>query len=110
MSARVSASAPLAPVVWSEDTGTGRPSSVRTVDFDAHGGLLQAPAVSRASVQGWLPGPCLVEEPAATTLRNVSGRAGRIEQLQRRDDAGVEYAHIADGGHRPVSWYGSCIS
>jgi hypothetical protein len=75
VSARVSASAPLAPVAWSEDTGTGRPSSVRTVDFDAHGGLLQAPAVSRASVQGWLPGPCLVEEPAATTLRNVSGRA-----------------------------------
>jgi N-methylhydantoinase A len=63
-----SATAPLAPVAWAEDAGTGRPSSVRTVDFDAHGGPLQAAAVSRASVQGWLPGPCLVEEPAATTL------------------------------------------
>jgi N-methylhydantoinase A len=68
VSARVSASAPLAPVAWTEDAGSGRPSSVRTVDFDAHGGRLSAAVVSRASVQGWLPGPCLVEEPAATTL------------------------------------------
>jgi N-methylhydantoinase A len=71
VSARVSASAPLAPVTWADDAESAReslPSSVRTVDFDTHGGVMQAAVVSRSSVQGWLPGPCLVEEPAATTL------------------------------------------
>jgi N-methylhydantoinase A len=74
VSARVAATAPLAPVSWSGDAdaqaGGHRPAGRRPVDFDAYGGVQQATVLARAAVPrgGWQPGPCVVEEPAATAL------------------------------------------
>jgi N-methylhydantoinase A len=80
VSARVAATAPLEPVRWSDDAddasdhgpGAGAPgvAGSRLVDFDAHGGVAEAAVLPRAAVPAgtWLPGPCVVEEPAATSL------------------------------------------
>jgi N-methylhydantoinase A len=70
---RVSASAPAGePVSWlSDDDGDGGPSrSVREVDLDPFGVTTLVPAIGRAELAGagWVPGPCVVEESAATTL------------------------------------------
>jgi N-methylhydantoinase A len=69
VSARVAATAPLTPVSWSDDAvASGRDLSSRMVDFDTYGGVLPTAVVPRGLVSGWMSGPCVVEEPAATTL------------------------------------------
>src|SRR5262249_38925446 len=72
-SLRVTATAPVGPAIsWgSEGPGGNRPPSPsREVDFDAHGGVTEAPVIGRADLAGpgWVSGPCVIEEPAATTL------------------------------------------
>jgi len=71
---RVSASAPAShPVSWlsdDDDADQGPPHAVRDVDLDPYGGVTQVPAIARGELagSGWLSGPCVVEESAATTL------------------------------------------
>jgi N-methylhydantoinase A len=77
VSVRVSASAPTPAFTWPSDDaagGAGPPGSSRRVDFDTHGGVLEVPVIGRAGLgtgngsTGRRDGPCVVEEPAATTL------------------------------------------
>ena len=70
VSVRVSAVAPRPPLTWTSDDAAGAagpPASSRRVDFDADG-VLEVAVISRAELAGTLDGPCVVEEPAATTL------------------------------------------
>jgi N-methylhydantoinase A len=70
VSVRVSAVAPMPAVTWTGDDATtpGPPGSVRRVDFDTHGGVMDAPVIGRGELGTQADGPCVVEEPAATTL------------------------------------------
>jgi len=72
VSVRVSASAPVPAFTWPSDDaagGAGPSGSSRRVDFDTHGGVLDVPVIGRAGLgTGRRDGPCVVEEPAATTL------------------------------------------
>lgn len=70
---RVSVTAPIGKVTWPTETvpGVGSPPApVRRVDFDQHGGVLEAPVIERwkLAAQGSMRGPCIVEEAASTTL------------------------------------------
>jgi N-methylhydantoinase A len=74
VSVRVSAVAPRPSLTWTSDDAEGAagpPESSRRVDFDTHGGVLDVPVIGRAELAGGgrgMDGPCVVEEPAATTL------------------------------------------
>ena len=85
VSVRVTATAPIsAAAPWGgDDHAAAPPSPSRLVDFDTHGGLLRVPVISRPDLagHGWVRGPCVIEEPAATTLV-LPGQAAR------RDEAG----------------------
>jgi len=70
---RVSAVAPTPAVQWSggDAAGAAGPAeSSRLVDLDIHGGVARVPVIGRPELAGAgrLAGPCVVEEPAATTL------------------------------------------
>jgi N-methylhydantoinase A len=69
---RVSAVAPMPAVQWSGDAAgaAGPADSSRLVDLDIHGGVARVPVIGRSGLAGGgrLAGPCVVEEPAATTL------------------------------------------
>jgi len=70
---RVSAVAPMPAVQWSGGDGDGAAGpadSSRLVDLDIHGGVARLPVIGRSELAGGgrLAGPCVVEEPAATTL------------------------------------------
>jgi N-methylhydantoinase A len=69
---RVSAAAPTPGVHWPGDDASwpGPAASVREIDLDAHGGVARVPVIGRAELAGAGPrdGPCVIEEPAATTL------------------------------------------
>jgi N-methylhydantoinase A len=83
VSVRVSAVAPAPGVHWPGDTGEpGPPGSVREIDLDTHGGVALVPVISRAQLAGAArrDGPCVVEEPAATTLV-LPGQAVRSDEL-----------------------------
>jgi N-methylhydantoinase A len=85
VSVRVSASAPLGPAVsWGEQaTGESGPSSrSRMVDLHPYGDLLRIPVIARSALpgKGWVSGPCVVEETAATTLV-LPGQALRQDGL-----------------------------
>jgi N-methylhydantoinase A len=71
VSVRISAVAPRPEVAWTGDdtaAAAGPPASSRPVDLDTHG-VLQVPVIGRAELDtGGMDGPCVVEEPAATTL------------------------------------------
>jgi N-methylhydantoinase A len=74
ISIRVGASLPSShPQSWlsdDDDCGHGPPQTFREVDLDPYGGVTQVPVIGRGELAGagWLPGPCVVEESAATTL------------------------------------------
>jgi N-methylhydantoinase A len=73
VSLRVTATAPLdVPIAWHGNGADGSPPphAQRLVDLDPHGGVRTVPVVSRAALTAGerLPGPCVVEEAAATTL------------------------------------------
>jgi N-methylhydantoinase A len=86
VSVRVTATAAVASALpWAGDdqgTGSGPPSPSRLVDLDPYGGLTHVPVISRPDLagQGWVSGPCVVEEPAATTLV-LPGQAARRDEL-----------------------------
>lgn len=71
VAARVSVTASFGQVEWpsSPDPSTRR-LEPREVDFDQHGGVLVAEVVDRAAIEVGeaVDGPCIVEEPASTTL------------------------------------------
>jgi N-methylhydantoinase A len=84
VSARVTATAPMSQVpAWGDDDpGQGPPEPSRVVDLDPHGGRTEIPVVARPELagQGWVGGPCVIEEPAATTLV-LPGQAARRDEL-----------------------------
>jgi N-methylhydantoinase A len=70
---RVSAVAPMPAIQWSggDTAGAAGPAdSSRLVDLDIHGGVARVAVIGRPELagRGRLSGPCVVEEPAATTL------------------------------------------
>ena len=70
---RVSAVAPMSAVQWSDGDaggGAGPAGDSRLVDLDLHGGVARVPVIGRSGLASGerLGGPCVVEEPAATTL------------------------------------------
>lgn len=68
---RVSVAAPAAPVEWGASApASGHRFEPRRVDLDIHGGVVTAEVRERSALdQGEvLHGPCIVEEPASTTL------------------------------------------
>jgi N-methylhydantoinase A len=82
---RVTATAPLSLAIsWNDDDASDSkpPSPSRLVDFDLHGGVTETPVLSRAdlSTLGWVTGPCVIEEPAATTLV-LPGQAVHRDEL-----------------------------
>jgi N-methylhydantoinase A len=82
---RVTATAALSTAISWHDEGQGDskpPSPSRLVDFDLHGGVTETPVLSRADMSslGWASGPCVIEEPAATTLV-LPGQAARRDDL-----------------------------
>jgi N-methylhydantoinase A len=73
ISIRVSASVPSShPASWlsDDDDGQGPPHPFRDVDLDPYGPVSRVPVTGRGELTGagWLPGPRVVEESAATTL------------------------------------------
>ena len=83
---RVTATAAQSPAISWNDDGPGDskpPSPSRLVDFDLHGGTIETVVLTRADLGelGWVSGPCVIEESAATTLV-LPG------QTVRRDDLG----------------------
>jgi N-methylhydantoinase A len=81
--ARVSVSAPAIPVEWASAEGDGSPElAPREVDFDRHGGVRRADVVARRSLGHGdrLVGPCIVEEPATTTLV-LPGQVLHVDEL-----------------------------
>jgi N-methylhydantoinase A len=92
VSLRVSATEPVPEISWTDQgsSGTRRPpTQTRVVDFDPYGGQQEVPVLVRAEIashapdggQNWVAGPCVIEEPAATTLV-LPG------QMARQDEAG----------------------
>jgi N-methylhydantoinase A len=68
---RVSVSAPAEHVSWAMPRSDLRPTlRPRDVDLDQHGGVQRAEVVERSALDPAkrLVGPCVVEEPAATTI------------------------------------------
>ena len=87
VSLRVAATAPLGPPIsWSDDSGgtggSGALSPSRLIDFYPHGDRTEAAVLARTELagQGWVSGPCVIEEPAATTLV-LPGQAVRRAEL-----------------------------
>jgi N-methylhydantoinase A len=82
---RVSASEPAPAISWTDqsDPGPRPPAATRLVDLDPYGGAQEVPVLTRAELAGGQPagGPCVIEEPAATTLV-LPG------QTARQDEAG----------------------
>lgn len=71
-SLRVAAIAQAAPpLAWPPDDpppGYAPTSGSRLVDLDPYGATIQVPVLQRADLTTPAPGPCLIQEPAATTL------------------------------------------
>jgi N-methylhydantoinase A len=71
VSARVSVSAPVAPVRWNVARfGAGRSFDDRQVDFDVHGGERTATVIERSALTPGqsMAGPCVVQEESSTTV------------------------------------------
>jgi N-methylhydantoinase A len=80
---RVAASASAGDVGWvHEARSDGARLRPREVDFDRYGGVLTAEVVERAELDAGssLDGPCVVEEPATTTLV-LPGQRVRADEL-----------------------------
>jgi N-methylhydantoinase A len=82
VAARVGVSVPFDHVGWPTTTeAVGRRLQPREVDFDQHGGTCTAEVVDRValSVGEAIDGPCIVEEPASTTLVLPGQRVAKDE-------------------------------
>jgi N-methylhydantoinase A len=83
VSLRVSAIKPAAEISWA-DRGSPAPvppAQTRLVDLDPYGAPREVPVLLRAELADAAAGPCVIEEPAATTLV-LPG------QVARQDEAG----------------------
>jgi len=85
VSLRVSVMTPTADISWTDHAAASPdpPARARLVDLDPYGAPQEVPVLVRAELadQDWVAGPCVIEEPAATTLV-LPGQAAR------QDDAG----------------------
>ncbi|MEP7033594.1 MAG: hydantoinase/oxoprolinase family protein [Actinomycetota bacterium] len=84
VAARVGVTAPFGRVEWPQaPTRAAHAFAPRQVDFDQHGGVCTAQVVDRGTLEVGeaLVGPCIVEEPASTTLVLPGQRV-------RKDDLG----------------------
>jgi N-methylhydantoinase A len=83
VSLRASAVVPPADISWSDrsEPGAAPPASTRVVDLDPYGAPRPVPVLIRAELTGnrWTPGPCVIEEPAATALV-LPGQAARADE------------------------------
>jgi N-methylhydantoinase A len=87
VSLRVSATWPAAEISWTDQSSPGPrpPSRTRLVDLDPYGApqeirvLLRAELAATPTKQHWVAGPCVIEEPAATTLV-LPGQAARQDE------------------------------
>jgi N-methylhydantoinase A len=77
VSLRVSAIEPSSEISWTDQSypGPQPPARTRLVDLDPYGAQEEVPVLGRAELahlvapgQRWVAGPCVIEEPAATTL------------------------------------------
>jgi N-methylhydantoinase A len=80
---RVTASVAGDPLEWWGEVAEDRAFSAREVDFDQHGGVIATEVVARSTLSDGerLRGPCVIQEPAATTLVLPA-------QVVRKDDQG----------------------
>src|SRR5215467_6138540 len=79
---RVSASRPVEEISWADHSQAGPepPARTRLVDLDPYGDAQPVAVLLRAELPGgWTPGPCVIEEPAATTLV-LPGQAARADE------------------------------
>ena len=79
---RVSANRPAEEISWADQSQSGPepPARTRLVDLDPYGDVRPVAVLLRAELaDGWTPGPCVVEEPAATTLV-LPGQAVRADE------------------------------
>jgi N-methylhydantoinase A len=89
VSLRVAATRPVAEISWTDESSPGArpPALTRPVDLDPYGGEQEVPVLTRAELaearngDHGVAGPCVIEEPAATTLV-LPG------QVARQDEAG----------------------
>ena len=84
VAARVGVTAPFDRVEWPQAPArASHPFAPRQVDFDQHGGVCTAQVVDRGALElgETVAGPCIVEEPASTTLVLPGQRV-------RKDDLG----------------------
>jgi N-methylhydantoinase A len=76
--------ASTAPISWADhgDPGPRPPAAIRLVDLDPYGAPQEIPVLVRAELTGGPPaqGPCVIEEPAATTLV-LPGQAARQDAV-----------------------------
>ena len=92
VSLRVSAIEPSTEISWTDQSSPGPqpPARTRLVDLDPYGAQQEIPVLARAELaevaakpsgtdQHWVAGPCLIEEPAATTLV-LPGQAARQDE------------------------------
>jgi N-methylhydantoinase A len=83
VSLRVSASEPVAEISWADESSPGPrpPDRTRLVDLDPYEAPQQIPVLVRAELaeREWVAGPCVIEEPAATTLV-LPGQAARQDE------------------------------
>jgi N-methylhydantoinase A len=81
---RVSVTSPFDPVGWpsSSDASAARELDAREVDLDQHGDVVTADVIDRAAMEPGrsVDGPCIVEEPASTTLV-LPGQRVRSDEL-----------------------------
>jgi N-methylhydantoinase A len=75
---------PFDPVGWPSSAAPSKAPELATreVDLDQHGGVVMADVVDRAAMEPGRPvdGPCIVEEPASTTLV-LPGQRVRSDEL-----------------------------
>jgi N-methylhydantoinase A len=79
---RVSANLPAEEISWADQDQSGPepPARTRLVDLDPYGDAQLVAVLLRAELAGgWKPGPCVIEEPAATTLV-LPGQAARADE------------------------------
>jgi N-methylhydantoinase A len=83
VSLRVSASEPAAAVSWADRSSPAPqpPARTRLADLDPYGGWREVRVLLRGDLGPPVAGPCVIEEPAATTLV-LPG------QIARQDEAG----------------------
>jgi N-methylhydantoinase A len=81
VSLRVSAVEPAGDISWADhgDPGPRPPAGTRLVDLDPYGSPREIPVLVRAELESWVAGPCVIEEPAATTLV-LPGQAARQDE------------------------------